>query len=112
MSLRDTLDALKRRAAEEAAKRAFDKAADGVLDDLETALLGKPGASSEILGHEVDPLEKLRAQHGLGPATSTKSAPATSAPAPSTTPAADAREAREAKARADLAELKRKLGKT
>lgn len=108
----DVTDKVAAAAAEKAladAKAAAAKAGDAMLDDLETALLGKKGASDEILGKEsdVDPLARARAAYGLDG----KDAPA---PAVEERLAASRKESsdREERARAELAELKRKLGKT
>lgn len=91
----------------EAAKKAVGQLADAALDDLETALLGKKGAADEILAKDpgdVDPLDRIRQQvlQDRGPAP---------AAAPKMT-AAEIAADREARARVELAELKRKMGKS
>lgn len=85
-------------ATKKAVETAVERAGDALADDLELALLGKKGAADEIAakGEPADPLELARQKYGVGPASSA--------------PVDDAA-AREAKARAELAELKKKLGK-
>lgn len=126
MPIDDTLARMKRRAELEAAKAALatlgraalDKAGElgeSALDDLEAALLGDRGAAAAAATADDDPLEALRARHGL--AASPPEAP--EAPAPGAVPAeapaarsrADEVAEREARARAELAELKKRLGK-
>lgn len=100
-------------AKNELAKRALDHLANGLVDDLEEALLGKKGAADEILakeGAEESAIDKLRREaRGQAPGPT----PPQSSPAPPTktkTGPPTAAE-REAKARAELAELKKKMGK-
>jgi hypothetical protein len=83
------------------AKEAVSKAGDAMLDDLETALLGKKGAADEVLKSEgdVDALERARKAYGLDGG---KAAPT----------AKELEKDREDRARAELAELKKKMGKT
>lgn len=88
-------------AADKALKQARDaaaKAGDAMLDDLETALLGKKGAADEVLRSEgdVDALERARKAYGLD------------ANAPT---AKEIAQEREDRARVELAELKKKMGK-
>ncbi len=88
-------------AADKALKQAKDaatKAGDAMLDDLETALLGKKGAADEVLKAEgdVDALERARKAYGMD------------AKAPT---AKEIAQDREDRARVELAEMKKKLGK-
>ena len=61
---RTSVEAMARGAAD-----AVGKAADGALDAVERMLFGKVGAAEEAVKREqmVDPVERLRAQYGLGP---------------------------------------------
>ncbi len=61
-----------RRGVEAMARGAADavgRAADGALDAVEKMLFGKVGAAEEAVKREqiADPVERLRAQYGLGP---------------------------------------------
>jgi hypothetical protein len=106
MGWKDVVGDLRAKAEAELARRAFEaaveKAGGEVLDDLETALLGKPGAADELLkkdAGEADPLEAARKRYGVGEAAAARPTREQEA--------AD----REARARIELAELKKKLGK-
>lgn len=97
---REASDQVARDAAARAVGEAVEKAGDAILDDLESALLGHKGAADDVLRKDDgsnDPLEAARRAYGLDPG---------SAP-PSPSP-----DDREARARAELAELKRKMGKS
>ena len=69
MGLKDWWNDIKKKAFKKSARIAAEKAADNALDDLESALLGKVGAADQILDEqsEVDPLDRIRAAHGLTP---------------------------------------------
>lgn len=61
-----------RRGVEAMARGAADavgRVADGALDAVENMLFGKVGAAEEAVKREqiADPVERLRAQYGLGP---------------------------------------------
>ena len=81
------------------AREAAAKAGDAMLDDLEVALLGKKGAADEVLRSEgdVDALERARKAYDLD-----------GKPAPT---AKEIAKDREDRARVELAEMKKKLGK-
>lgn len=90
-------------AADKALKQAKDaaaKAGDAILDDLETALLGKKGAADEVLKTEgdVDALERARKAYGMDGAQQPPTAQAIA-------------KDREDRARVELAEMKKKMGK-
>ena len=81
------------------AKEAAARAGDAMLDDLETALLGKKGAAEDIAKAEgdVDALERARKAYGMdGAAVPT---------------AKELAKDREDRARVELAEMKKKMGK-
>lgn len=111
-TLGDLWDSLTGKAKAELAKKVVESAANSVLDDLEKALLGKEGAADEILARDAsqgDALDRIRrealAERAPGAKAGTEARP--TSPPPAAT-AAD----REAKARAELEELKKKLKKT
>lgn len=102
-----------RRSAEAMARGAMDavgKAADGALDAVEKLLFGRVGAAEEVVKREqtADPVERLRAQYGLGP----REGKAEVAPPTKPDPVEEARQQLEAlkKARAEPpAEVKKTL---
>ena len=67
MNLSSLWTKIKTRLFAKTAEKAAEKAAHQILDDLETALLGEVGASDDVLSKAAtdDPLERIRAQHGL-----------------------------------------------
>jgi hypothetical protein len=91
------LASIRARAAAEVARRSLEALGDSIADDLEKLLL-PDGAPPEETG---DALDRLRRQHGLD--SSPKNAPS-SKPAPP--------EDALARAKAELAEMKKKLGKS
>lgn len=118
MGIWDTLNGLKKKAEAEIATRAAEKMAERVgndlLDGIETALLGKPGAADEILkkdAGDVDPLERLRGQMKPDGSGGKDPTDAENPPEPPKPTRAEAAKAREDRARVELAELKRKMGK-
>jgi hypothetical protein len=107
-TLGDLWDSLTGKAKAELAKKVVESAANSVLDDLEKALLGKEGAADEILARDAsqgDALDRIR-REALAERAPGK--PPVEPPRPAAPTAAD----REAKARAELEELKKKLKKT
>jgi hypothetical protein len=110
MGFKEMMAGLRSKAEAEVAKRALQKAADGALDSLEAALLGKKGAADEILANDKgDGLDVVRATVAAQKEASER---AKGDAQERNKRAEDEAVDREARARLELAELKRKMGKS